>query len=50
MKDRLNKLLKELDYFLDHAPTEDDCTNEENEMYSDMANLKYSIGIVIKEK
>lgn len=47
MKDRLNKLLEELDYFLNHAPIEDDCTNAENEMYSDMANLKNSIENVI---
>ena len=37
MKDRLKN---ELDFFLNNAPVENDCAKEENEMYSDMANLK----------
>ncbi len=36
-------LYKEIDFLLNHAPVEDDCTDEENEMYSDMANLKNSM-------
>lgn len=43
MDDRIDKLYKELDYLLNHSPVEDDCTDEENQMYSDMANLKISI-------
>lgn len=49
MEKRLNKLLKELEFFLNHAPIEDDCSNAENEMYADMANLKNSILNVIEE-
>lgn len=40
MDERLQKLEKELDSLLNMAPIEDDCTKNENEMYSDMANLK----------
>lgn len=43
MNERINNLYKELEYLLNHAPAVDDCTEEENEMYSDMANLKNSI-------
>lgn len=43
MEERIRKLYKELDFLLNHAPTEDDCSDAENEMYSDMANLKNSI-------
>ena len=43
MKTRIAKLYNELDVILNNAPIEDDCTPEENEMYSDMANLKNSI-------
>lgn len=49
MKERLSKLLDELDFFLNHSPIEDDCNDKENEMYSDMANLKDSIEAVIEE-
>ncbi len=43
MEERLRNLYKEIDFLLNHAPVEDDCTDEENEMYSDMANLKNSM-------
>lgn len=43
MEERIRKLYKELDFLLNHAPIEDDCSDAENEMYSDMANLKNSI-------
>lgn len=43
MKERLEKLYKEIDVLLNLAPVEEDCTDEENEMYSDMANLKNSM-------
>jgi hypothetical protein len=43
MKERLEKLYKEIDTLLNLAPIEDDCSDEENEMYSDMANLKESM-------
>ena len=49
MKERLEKLLDELDSFLNHSPIEDDCTNDENQMYSDMANLKNSIEAVLEK-
>ena len=43
MDERLRKLYRMLDSILNLAPVEDDCTDEENEMYSDMANLKNSM-------
>lgn len=43
MEERLKNLYKEIDFLLNNAPVEDDCTDEENEMYSDMANLKNSM-------
>lgn len=49
MKERLTKLLGELDFFLNNSPIEDNCTEKENEMYSDMANLKSSIEVVLEE-
>lgn len=49
MKERLTNLLEELDFFLNNSPIEDDCTDKENEMYSDMANLKNSIEAVLED-
>jgi hypothetical protein len=49
MKERLTNLLRELDFFLNNSPIEDDCTDKENEMYSDMANLKNSIEAVLED-
>lgn len=43
MNDRLDKLYNELEYFLNHSPFVEDCTDEQNQMYSDMADLKNSI-------
>ncbi len=43
MEERLKSLYKELEFLVNHAPIEDNCTDEENEMYSDMANLKNSM-------
>ena len=43
MKERLEELYKEIETLLDMAPVEEDCTDEENNMYSDMANLKESM-------
>lgn len=43
MNERINKLYKELEYLLNHSPAVDDCTEGENQMYSDMVNLKNSI-------
>lgn len=48
MKERLTNLLGELDFFLNNCSIEDDCADEENEMYSDMANLKNSIETVLE--
>lgn len=42
-RERLKNLYREIDAILNMAPTEEDCTEEENAMYSDMANLKESI-------
>lgn len=50
MIERLKALEKELDNLLNMAPIEDDCTKRENEMYSDMANLKKSIESVLEEQ
>ena len=43
MKERLEVLYKEIDTLLNLAPAEDDCTEEENKMYFNMANLKESM-------
>ena len=43
MEERLKKLYREIEFLLNHAPIEDDCTIEENQMYSDMVNLKNSM-------
>lgn len=43
MKERLEALYKEVEILLNLAPAEDNCTDEENTMYSDMANLKESM-------
>ena len=40
MNERLITLYKEIETLLNLAPCEEDCTNEEIAMYSDMANLK----------
>lgn len=48
--ERLEALEKELDNLLNMALIEDDCTKNENEMYSDMANLKNSITMVLEER
>ena len=50
MDERLEALEKELDNLLNMAPIEGDCTKNENEMYSDMANLKNSITMVLEER
>lgn len=50
MNKRLNKLIEELDSLLNMAPIEDDCTKNENKMYSDMADLKGSIETVLEER
>lgn len=50
MDERLKALEKELDSPMNMAPIEDDCTKNENEMYSDMANLKNSITMVPEEQ
>lgn len=50
MKERLNKLVEELEFFLNNSPIEDDCTDKENKMYSDMANLKNSIEMVLEDR
>lgn len=43
MREKINELYNNLCDLLDNAPDEDQCTDEENEMYADMANLKDSI-------
>lgn len=43
MNERLIALYKEIDTILNNSPWMEDCTEEENKMYSDMANLKESM-------
>lgn len=43
MEKRLIALYKEIDTLLNLAPCEEDCTDEENTMYANMANLKESM-------
>lgn len=50
MNERLQKLMEELENLLNQAPVEDDCTEMENNMYSDMANLKEAIFDVLDER
>ena len=40
---RLRSLLFEIEQILLNAPEEDECTDEENEVYADMQNLKESL-------
>lgn len=46
---RLSFLYKELENLLNFAPAIEDCSKKENEMYSDMANLKDSIFDYLEE-
>lgn len=46
-RERLINLFNEIDTLLNMAPCEDDCSDEENVMYSNMANLKESLFDVI---
>ena len=43
---RLRHLYDEVIYHLEHAPVEDDCTKEENDVYSELANLKNALEYV----
>lgn len=43
MDERFERLYKEIEAILNMSPAEDDCTDEENQVYSDMANLKDSL-------
>lgn len=43
LKDRLGNLLWRLQDLIENAPAEEDCTDEENDMYADMENLIESI-------
>lgn len=49
MERRLSFLYKELENLLNFAPAIEDCSKKENEMYSDMANLKDSIFDYLEE-
>jgi hypothetical protein len=40
---QLNGLVNELESILQQAPTEEYCTDEENDMFADMQNLLESI-------
>lgn len=44
---RLRSLLFEIEQILLNAPEEDECTDEENEVYADMQNLKESLENII---
>lgn len=50
MDEKLRKLYRMLDSVLNLAPIEGDCTAEENDMYSDMANLKNNMFILGYDK
>lgn len=41
--ERLRHLYDEVLYHLEHAPSVDDCSHEENELYEEMANLKNAL-------
>ena len=43
LKNDLQDLLLRLRNLLENAPEEEECTDEQNDMYSDMANLVESI-------
>lgn len=43
MEERLKNLYQEIATLLNMAPSLDDCTDEENEVYSDMSNLYNSL-------
>lgn len=43
LKNDLEDLLLRLRNLLENAPKEEECTDEQNDMYSDMANLVESI-------
>lgn len=41
--EKFNELLNKLEELLDNAPEEFECTEAENNLYSDMQNLKESL-------
>lgn len=43
MKNRLCALYKEVESLLNQSPSVEDCTDLENAVYSDLANLKNSL-------
>lgn len=43
LKVRLSSLLKEVEELLSVAPSEEECSEEENQVFSDLANLKESL-------
>jgi len=43
MREKLEKVYQDIELCLIMAPEEDDCTDEENEMYADMSNLRDSM-------
>ena len=45
---RLRSLLFEIEQILLNAPEEDECTDEENEVYADMQNLKESLENILR--
>ena len=46
MSEKFSLLLKEINFILDTAPTEDDCSDEANRIFSDLANLRESLAAV----
>lgn len=47
MREKLEKIYFELEEILLTAPQEEDCTEDENEMYTDIGNLVESMSNVI---
>ena len=50
MEEKLTELLGTLNSFLESAPEEADCEDDENEMYADMANLGCSINAYLQRR
>ena len=51
LKARLSSLLKEVEELLSVVPSEEECIEEENQVFSDLANLKESLlNVSIQER
>lgn len=48
LKNKIIDLKKELEDILENAPKEENCTDEENDIYADIKNLIESIDIFLE--